>query len=245
MHQCIYQPINKIQHHFNRASLSYDDHCQLQKVTGSRLIHLCNNHQPQAESILDLGCGTGITTEQLAKSYRYKKFHAIDISTSLLMRAKERLEPYHINVYEKDFDELTSINYFNLIFSNMALHWSLNVNKTLRHIRHLLSAEGHIAFSIPLVGTLSELKNNYSINSFFDSSMICSFLHTNKFKIKHHYQEQLTYSFSSTLEALTSLKKVGANHVNRRIHSGLRSHLQPVHQLTYVIGYFIAKRNSK
>lgn len=247
MRQRISQHLNKIQHHFNRASHTYDYHCQLQKETGSRLIHLCKMYHPQSKGILDLGCGTGLMTEQLARSYQYENFHAIDISISLLMKARERLKPYHINIYEYNFDKLKLTEKFNLIFSNMALHWSNDLAKILQSTHTLLQTDGCLAFSIPLAGSLHELQSNYSINTFYNSSEIFSLLHENNFEILNQAEETLTYSFSSTRDALFSLKKVGASHVNTRLHSGLSSRfdLKTINQLTYVIGYFILKKRLK
>ena len=71
---------NKIQHSFNRAASSYDDHCHAQQRAGSKLIQLIKPLHAQAERVLDLGCGTGMTTQQLASQYDYQDFHAIDIS---------------------------------------------------------------------------------------------------------------------------------------------------------------------
>jgi len=250
MHQCIpsLTPINKIKYHFNRAAHSYDEHSQLQKSTGKKLINLCKNFSPSVAGILDLGCGTGFTTEQIAKSYIYQKFHAIDIANLLLMKAKKRLRPYKISIYEKDFDTFHNSNEnFDLIFSNMALQWSTNLQNTLYSLYDLLSVNGCLAFSIPLKGSLSELQSDYSINAFFDSSFITDILIKHNFQILYHNQDRLTYPFSSTREALISLKKVGANHVKKRLHSGLftRLNFQHINQLTYVIGYFVTRRSCK
>lgn len=237
-----------INNYFNRAAHSYDNYCQLQNQVGCELIRFIKMQQPQAQRIIDLGCGTGITTERLASEYHYSDFHAIDIASSLVMRAAERLKSRAITVYTMDFDKLNVTLLFDIVFSNMVLHWSTQLAETLKIIKHYLSENGTLAFSIPLTGTLDELKQTYSINQFYDYTTIMQLLHECGYAVLLHHKETITQSFNTTIDALTSIKKIGANHVVKRKHFGLgtKSSINKINitQLTYVIGYFIARKIS-
>ena len=140
---------NKIQHSFDRAANSYDKHCHAQKSAGLKLTHLLKSHHSQAEHLLDLGCGTGTTTQFLADQYQYLDFHAIDISQGLLNKAHERLDKSGIQFHNMDFDHLTAFNTnFDIIYSNMALQWSTNLFFFNKYYL-LLHENGTLAFSIP------------------------------------------------------------------------------------------------
>ncbi|SRR5579883_500449 len=237
----------KIKAHFNKANKSYDEHCQLQQYVGNKLITLLKPFSPPYANIIDIGCGTGITTQHLAKQLSYQAFHAIDIATQLLSVANERLLPLGIHTYEGDMDKLFSPPpYFDIIFSNMALHWSMNLAETINKIAALANMQGILAFSLPLPRTLLELQRAFSLNNFIDASKIENYLRDNSYEILIQQTEKITLSFDNTRAALASIKKVGANYVQHRTRIGLRGksvmHQINLSKITYVIGYFIARK---
>jgi malonyl-CoA O-methyltransferase len=233
----------QIKHAFNRAHDLYDQHCALQEQVGHTLLALIKQQCDQADSIIDLGCGTGLITEKLTQLYAYQQFHAVDIASGLLAKARTRL-PVNIIFHETDFNTLPKHD-FDLVFSNMALHWSDDIDATLRSIQPLLKPQATLAFSLPIAGTLAELNNHYAINAFPEVEHITQALTTVGCEVKAFQYEEITRSFPSTLAALKSIKQVGASHASRT-HKHLlgKSFLlqQDIRQLTYLIGYFIAEK---
>lgn len=69
------------------------------------------------ERILDIGCGDGALTEQIAASGAQVK--GIDNSPSMLEAARKR----GLEVEQHSADALPYRNEFNAVFSNAALHW--------------------------------------------------------------------------------------------------------------------------
>jgi malonyl-CoA O-methyltransferase len=238
---------NKIQQAFDRAADSYDDHSHVQQQVGMKLIQLIKLAQPNAESLLDLGCGTGITTQALAAQYQYRDFQAIDIAPSLLKKAYERLHEKKIKINEMNFDRLSNdYSSFDIIYSNMALQWSINLSILLQNLRSLLHEKAHLAFSIPLAGTFMELEPHCALNPFYEMEAISDFLIQHQYEIIKQEKENIILEFNHPLTALKSIKQIGANHVHQREHKGLKtqSSFAKFHakKLTYVIGYFIARK---
>lgn len=236
-----------IKNAFNHAASTYDDHSYIQQYAGKYLIDLVKMHMPDAQYLLDLGCGTGVTTQSLAQRYQYKHFDAIDIADHLLIKAKQRLQSYSINIYDADFNRpYSSPLSFDLIFSNMALHWSNDLSATLAKIHQQLTHDGCLAFSIPLAGTFKELQPNFAIHSFYHLDNINTFLTVNGFHLSAQHITTTTYSFMNIVQALKSIKQVGANHVNQRMHKSLATssitrRASPC-KLTYLLGYFVAQK---
>lgn len=236
--------MNAIKNSFNKAASSYNDHCLLQKETGNALIELVRKHCSHASRILDLGCGTGVVTEQLAIKLNFETFISIDIANQLLATAASLLNPYSIEVKEADFNQPFALGKFDLIFSNMALHWSEDFILTLRYISKNLAETGLLAFSIPLYGTFDEIKNTVSIQTFMQESEVKELLASLEYEIIMIKVQTFSFNFPNFLAALQSIKKVGATFVKRRnfSFSTLKQMIQTEEKqaLTYRVGFFIA-----
>jgi malonyl-CoA O-methyltransferase len=243
-----------IRRNFNKASSTYDQYGRIQKIIGEKLITFLFKYKIHANQIIDLGCGSGLITQQLAEAMPYKSFHAVDIARDLLVIAKQRLQGHQIEIYEQDFDHLDDNNaLFDLIFSNMALHWSLMFKKTLLKIHKKLVKNGLFAFSIPLEGTFLELNKN-SVNYFHSENTILELLSRMGFKQVHFKTDSIVENFDHFTDALNSIKKIGANTITAPAYLTLRGKAfikkminpesRDVHpfSLTYRIGYFIAKK---
>lgn len=231
--------------HFNKASHTYDQHAVLQKYVGEKLLALIKANNFLHHHIIDIGCGTGLMTQEIATQLSYQTFHAIDIAENLLAVAKEKLKHHPIQFFESNFDTFESHMQYDLIFANMSLHWSDNIIVTIQRLLNKLKKNGKLVFSIPLTDTFIELKTYLRLRQFNDIQQILDV-----FRVSLHFSEKITYSFSSLREALHSIKKTGANHVNNRL-PGLQCNpflkkllLNPTHDsttLTYHIGYFVVE----
>lgn len=237
----------QIKQFFNKASKTYDECSQLQQRIGEKLITLIQQQHSHTNRIIDLGCGTGMVTKKLACTLAHQELLILDIANELLKKANEHLSAFRFQTHEADFNAIANIEpSFNLIFSNMALQWSSNLSDTLHAMSNKLDAQGIIAFSIPLSGTLTELKYNYDLNNFFSAESIRQKLAILNLNVITHDVEKITLPFDNLFSALKSIKNVGANYTGKPLHKGLRGksflYTRMLQQLTYVIGYFIVKK---
>lgn len=239
---------NKIRRCFNRSALTYNQHSQVQQISGSKLVDHLYKYTREFESVIDLGCGSGIVTEQLAYKINYKKFYAIDIADKLIHQAKARLSSYPIYFYNADFEYLPfEDKSFDLMFSNMSLHWSTELFNTLLIINKKTLDQGWIAFTLPLCGTFSELTSS-SRNNFYQLNDIYSFLILSGFEPLVSVNEKLTLHFDSWVNALKSIKATGANYVFNNVKKSLsnaeaKRNFTQIKCLSYQVGYFIARKN--
>jgi malonyl-CoA O-methyltransferase len=236
---------NHIRLCFNRAAATYDQGSYPQQIIGSNLINLICKYITASNAIIDLGCGTGLITEQLARRINYNLFYAIDISEQLILHANTRLQPRGINVFTQDFDQLNFTDIlFDLVFSNMALHWSGDFVPNLQNINRSLTLNGMIACTIPLEGTFAELGAS-SRNEFLAFAQLQEQLIANGFELLECFTDQLTFAYSSKLTALKSIQATGANYIFKRTNKSLAITPQiksKQHKLSYNIGYFIARK---
>lgn len=217
-----------IKDYFNKAAPKYDDNCQLQLKTGDTLLSLI---QP-ANNVIDLGCGSGSTTAKL----KYKKLYALDISNELLELARLRLGKRNVTYLEMSYDDFSGLN-LDLAFANMSLQWSENLELSLNNIKDNLKSTGILAFSIPLLGTFSDLKT--STMAFLSAAQIEELL--SSWDIIYNKTEEINYLFPNLIEALRSIKSVGANYCRNKKNI-LPSRDKSPYLLKYNIGYFIARK---
>ena len=74
---------------------------------------------PNCNSILDLACGTGILTFQIAESFPNSKIMGVDMTESYLNVARMKLKPYHkITFLNQDAEKLNLNSKFDCITSS-------------------------------------------------------------------------------------------------------------------------------
>jgi len=99
------------------------------------------------KKILEVGCGTGIYTEKLAKTDA--DIIAIDISPDLLAQARDKIKSPKVSFLESDLENLPfSDENFDAVVGVSILH-HVNVIMALKEIRRVLKPGGSIVFSEP------------------------------------------------------------------------------------------------
>jgi trans-aconitate 2-methyltransferase len=96
--------------------------------------------------VVDLGCGTGELTRQLADALPDSQVTGIDSSLSMLEKAQSVSRS---NLHFEQGDQAQLAGEWDLIFSNAALHWSENHAELISSLYRKLRPGGQIAVQIP------------------------------------------------------------------------------------------------
>ena len=113
-----------------------------------RRVKMLTSHIRPGMNVLELGCGTGYFTKEIAKTGAL--LTAIDISPDLINIAKESMKDNENtvfliqNAYNMDFDN----NRFDSVVGSSVLH-HLDVDKALRECFRVLKPGGSIYFTEP------------------------------------------------------------------------------------------------
>jgi len=110
---------------------------------------LMSSFLPQEKdlTVLDLGCGNGYWTKLLAK--KYKKVVGIDNSQNLIKiaKSKRQLSNIEYKLVEIEADFPFTNDSFDLIFSNMVIHYIKNINKLAQELYRIIKPNGLIILS--------------------------------------------------------------------------------------------------
>ena len=205
----------KIAANFNRVALNYNEVASLQRATGNKLINYLNKTKIQPRTVLDIGGATGYFAELLNSRYPRSRIINIDIAQNMLFEALS-----HQNLLCADFDYLPLFNEsVELIFANMSLQWSLDLNITLIELNRVLKPGGLLIFSTLGSETLYELRNcwrqidnHIHTNAFVSAQTIQNILHNHDFTVSIN-TEKVIQIYSTVSQLLHYLKAIGANYV--------------------------------
>lgn len=99
--------------------------------------------------ILDVGCGTGMSTASIAAVWKDSEIIGADLSEEMLEKAREAM-PTTTFICRDCSKPLFELGSFDLIFSNAFLQWIPNHEAFIRNSFEMLNEEGVFAAQIPL-----------------------------------------------------------------------------------------------
>jgi trans-aconitate 2-methyltransferase len=106
------------------------------------------------EDILDLGCGDGVLTAQVAKLVPRGSVVGIDASQGMIEAALPKASP-NLEFLRLDIGNLDFVERFDLVFSNATLHWVKDHRRLLQQVRQALRPGGHLRFNFAGHGNCS------------------------------------------------------------------------------------------
>mgnify|MGYP006201299779 CR=1 FL=1 len=207
----------KIHNSFSSKAESYDAYAKIQKVVAERMIERLDVMNFTPKNILDLGCGTGLLTSLLNKRYNDSRIISVDFSSEMLKTCFEKDVKSSFVCADIEYLPFKSMN-FDLVISNFTLHWCQNLQKILLDVQNNLTDKGIFFFSTLGPDSLNELRE-----AFLE---VDRFNHVNNFIDMHHYgdallkigfsdpvvdNEKIIVEYQSFSDVLKSLKKIGAN----------------------------------
>lgn len=101
------------------------------------------------EALLDIGCGDGKITAELAKCLPQGRAVGIDSSTQMINLAQSNFSKkdfHNLTFQVMDARKLVFQAEFDLIFSNAALHWIIDQKTVLQGVQKSLNAGGRLLF---------------------------------------------------------------------------------------------------
>ena len=205
----------KVKNSFDQGADCYDKHSSIQKEISKNLLDLFFNELKENKegfSLLELGCGTGFCGKKISENVGLTRIHFLDISNNMIKKSKIRFKNQNVFFLKNDFDFFDNFENYNLIVSNMSLHWSKDFLKLIKKILNSIKKKSIVLISFPNSRSFSSLKTKHHklINDFPNEKKMEELLNNKKFNftMKRMIHE---LEYKNIMFFFKSLKKIGAN----------------------------------
>ena len=219
---------------FSRAAANYDAAAELQRAVGSALLTRLDTLGPTPSTVLDLGCGTGAFSSDLAERYPQATCLGLDLADGMVAYARAAADET-VNgrqqwlVGDAEFLPLASDS-VDLVFSSLAVQWCRRPDLLFAEILRVLRPGGHCVFATLGPNTLHELRDSWAsvdehqhVNRFFSMEELSRAAAPLPLAQLQLEDESLVMEYARVRDLLLELKALGAHNVNRRRANGLTS----------------------
>lgn len=91
------------------------------EILWSMFYYLPKEFQPK--KVLELGCGSGNLTKAIRNQWSDCSITAVDLSSAMLEKTKEKVGEKHLELLEQDFGKLeVEANSFDIVMSSLSIH---------------------------------------------------------------------------------------------------------------------------
>lgn len=215
---------------FDKQFKNYDHNAVTQKKVAKKLLTFIDKSK-KYDTILELGCGTGIFTKTLCENLNFTYLDLNDIFNT---------QDFFSNISYRDFFvenmETLTIKNYSLIVSSSAFQWVENLENLIYKTSKNTS---HLVFSIYSKGNLVEIFNHFGVSLDYKSTEEIYQILKKYYTFVEFQEDEFTLEFSTPLKALKHLKETGVTGFSSSNYSLTKSFKSTV--LTYKVSYFSCK----
>ena len=205
---------------FSQSATTYDQVAVLQREIGNRLLERLDIIKMTPQKVVDLGSGTGYFTRLLEKRYRKACIYGVDRAMGMLRFAKQKTPWF---THERFIAGEAAFLPFadqsvDFIFSNLTLHWCIDLKQVFQEIYRVLKPGGFFLFSVMGTDTLQELRDcwrkvdDYAhVNAFFDMHHIGDLLLQTNWSDPVMDMEYITMHYGDVSGLIDDLRKLGVH----------------------------------
>lgn len=205
-----------LQQHRDRWADSLDKYDFLFKHSVQDIIAKASFHKSNYESVLDLGCRTGHFAKLAHKAIKFNALYQADLSKKMLDRAS------NIRIQCDEEHLPFADNVFDLVVSNLNLHWLNNVPGTIQQIKSALKPDGIFIASFIGGDSLKSLRDlliktemslgakvGFHISPMITADSIASLMERAGFKRIVVEKDAVQVQYSSVSSLLRDLRRMG------------------------------------
>lgn len=196
---------------FERSLYSYDAHAEAQKMIVRRLTGLIRNHVAEPSGIFEIGCGTGLLTQEIVQLFPEKELYVNDLNEKVEIILSQKQIPVHRfisgNAEKIDFPES-----LDLVVSASTFQWFEDFALFIKNLQKQLTKGAFLVFASFGKDNLKEIRQIAGTGlEYMCLDENKRILLENGFEILHSGEERLTLTFQTPVDVLRHLKNTGVN----------------------------------
>ncbi len=209
-----------VRQRFGRSLAGYDAEAAVQAGMAERLLDAVIRHGgEQYESVLEIGCGTGLLSRGVARRLQIRKLAANDLVEECGPRVAgvmKRLPEAAFSFHPGDIERMDlSPAMFDLVLSNAAFHWLDDPAGLFERLATALRPGGLLAFTSFGPDNLREVSAVGGRGLAYRTLDEVAALLERRFQILERGQSREVLRFSSPRRVLEHLRRTGANGLER------------------------------
>ncbi|TLX73068.1 malonyl-ACP O-methyltransferase BioC [Labilibacter sediminis] len=156
--------VNKdlLQKRFRCASKTYDKHAVVQKTMAGVLVDVALNHIPKKQnSMMELGCGTGLLTREITECFQAQDYTANDLVPEVEENIRQIIgqkQNISFQFQQGDAERIDMGNKKDVIWSGATIQWIEDLDAFFARMHASLNDQGYLAISSFDIDNFLEVK---------------------------------------------------------------------------------------
>jgi len=217
---------HKIRRAFSISAKSYDHFSGLHQDIADQLLARVLK-EPEPSVLLDVGCGTGYLTVKAKESFPSCRVIGLDFAPGMIEAARSKHDGIAWVLADGSHLPFSDGN-FDILISNLAYQWAVDLTKAFRQARRVLTSHGSMICTLfgyntcrELFQSLEEAKTGtLQFARLPDEAQVREALTCSGFKDINLDTQQIKIEFKGMIALITWLRSIGANNLSREGYLG-------------------------
>ena len=214
-----------IRRQFERAAKTFDESDFVHAATREGLLARLEPLLVSAETVVDLGAGTGAANKVLEKRFKGAKVISIDIAHGMLEKAREKRSWFSKTTFAQASAAALPLpdESIDVVFSNLLLPWMDDPLPVFSEVARVLRKEGVFAFATLGPDSLQEIgrawaaiDNDAHVNRFLDMHILGDALVNAGLRDPVLDVDRLSISYETSDRLFADLTAVGARNASQQ-----------------------------
>lgn len=196
---------------FSQAKSEYDNNAIAQQCIVQKLMALLATQNKAFGKILEIGCGTGMLSEQLVSHCSFERLVLNDLCSDYEPSLRKKLSYPSVHYHFGDAERENFGMGYDLVISASAVQWFENEANFLKKMANMLNDDGILLFNTFSSKNLYEIKCLLKTGLTYPTEDEWYKLLADEFEVLVLTTEEIPLYFNSALSVLTHLNKTGVS----------------------------------
>lgn len=196
---------------FSQAKSEYDNNAIAQQCIVQKLMALLATQGTVFNKILEIGCGTGMLSEQLVSNCEFERLVLNDLCRDYEPVLRKKLPYPSVHYHFGDAEQEHFGIGYDLVISASAVQWFENEANFLKKMANTLNDDGILLFNTFSSKNLYEIKSLLKTGLTYPTEDEWYKLLANDFEVLILTTEEIPLYFDCALSVLTHLNKTGVS----------------------------------